>query len=277
MQNDMMPQFGGKSQAKTDSQAQSQPQSQPQVRPEGFGSATPELEKEKVFTSLRREQILPVLTVIFGFLALIFLVSTIALAVKKPSIGSMTVESSSSSSAEVPTASTLMFSTNKISDPISDANYKFGAIVRNADGHQVVAVFANNSGSGFTIDVNWEFVAPYYGVNSSRVDQESFKVMTNEVVADVVVGRATNDVKDDVLLLLLANGKVQYMPLRESLEKYSFNIVGEFDDISDAVKFYRVQETVNGETIETTMVQKTDGTIIDMRSQLLKVVGKDTK
>lgn len=277
MQNDMMPQFGGKSQAKTDSRAQPQTQSQPQVRPGGFGSATPELEREKVFTSLKREQILPVLTVIFGFLALIFLVSTIALAVKRPSSASITVESSSSSSAEVPAVSTLMFSTNKISDPISDANYKFGAIVRNADGHQVVAVFANNSGSGFTIDVNWEFVAPYYGVNSSRVDQESFKVMTNEVVADMVVGRATNDVKDDVLLLLLANGKVQYMPLRESLEKYSFKIVGEFDDISDAVKFYRVQETVNGETIETTMVQKTDGTIIDMRSQLLKVVGKDTK
>ncbi|MBQ3309668.1 hypothetical protein IJG78_03260, partial [Candidatus Saccharibacteria bacterium] len=260
MQNDMMPQFGVKAQAKTDSQAQPQTQSQPQAQPEGFGSATPELEREKVFTSLKREQILPVLTVIFGFLALIFLVSTIALAVKKPSSTSMTVESSSSSSAEVPAVSTLMFSTNKISDPISDANYRFGAIVRNADGHQVVAAFANNSGSGFTIDVNWEFVAPYYGVNSSRVDQESFKVMTNEVVADMVVGRATNDVKDDVLLLLLANGKVQYMPLRESLEKYSFKIVGEFDDISDAVKFYRVQETVNGETIETTMVQKTDGT-----------------
>lgn len=277
MQNDMMPQFGGKGQAKIDSQAQLKTQPQPQAQPGGFGSATPELEREKVFTSLRREQILPVLTVIFGFLALIFLVSTIALAVKKPSSGSMTVESSSSSSAEVPAVSTLMFSTNKISDPISDANYKFGPIVRNADGHQVVAAFANNSGSGFTIDVNWEFVAPYYGVNSSRVDQESFKVMTNEVVADMVVGRATNDVKDDVLLLLLANGKVQYMPLREILEKYSFKIVGEFDDISDAVKFYRVQETVNGETIETTMVQKTDGTIIDMRSQLLKVVGKDTK
>ena len=36
MQNDMMPQFGVKSQAKTDSQAQPQTQSQPQVQPGGF-------------------------------------------------------------------------------------------------------------------------------------------------------------------------------------------------------------------------------------------------
>lgn len=225
---------------------------------------------------LRKEQILPVLTAIFGFLALIFLVSTIALAVKKPNTGSFTIENNNPS-VEIPAASTLMYSTSKIADPVNDANYRFGAVVKNDDGHQVVAAYTNSPASGLSLEVKWEFVAPYYTVNSSRVDQETFKVLTNEVVADMIIGRATNDRKDDVLLLLLANGKIQYLPLRESLEKYSFKIVGEFDDVADVVKFYRVQETVNGETIETVMAQKTDGTIIDLRPQLLKIVGKDTK
>lgn len=275
MQNDTMPQFGVQ---KQNSEAKSEkPVPVRPSQPVAFGSATENLKRRSFFSNLNRDQILPAVTAIFGFLALIFLVATIALATSKTETGLVRVENQTPSSTELAKTATLMFNEAKISNAVEGATYRFGEIVRSNDGHQVVAAYANNNSTGISFEVNWEFVVPYYAVNSARVDQETFKVATNEVVADMTIGKATNDQKDDVLLLLLADGTVKYMPLRESLEKYSFKVVGEIEEATDVVKFYKVQETINGESIETTMMQKADGTIIDLKPQLLKIVGKDVK
>ena len=242
---------------------------------EGFGSATPELEKQKKFTSLTKEQILPILVAIFGCLTLVFLVSTIALAVNKPNVSSNTV-STVESNVSISTQA-LSFSIDKIANKSSSEAYKLGTIVRNSDDHQVVTAFANTSGTGLTFEVNWEFANAYYSVNSTRVDQETFKISTNGAIADIVIGRSSNDPKDDVLLIFLNDGTIQYMPIRNSLENYSFRVVGVISDVSEVVKYYRVYETVNNELIETIMVQQVDGKIVDLRPQLLKIVGKDIK
>ncbi len=249
------------------------PQSSPQSA--GFGSATPQIEKEKKVTSLTKEQALAVLAAVFGCLALVFLVSTIAIAVNKPTT---TAEGANRTPQSVASMGLLTYDTDKIENRIEGETYKMGQIIRNVDGHQVIAVFANDDGNGISFEVNWEFANSYYDVNSSRVDQEVFKItMGEESVADLMVGRASDDPRDDVLLILLANGTVQYMPIRQSLEKYSFKVAGEIAGAANVAKFYRVYETVNDELVGTIMAQQIDGKIIDLRQQLLKIVGKDIK
>ena len=226
-------------------------------------------------TSFKKAQVLPALVAVFGFLALIFMVSTIALAVNMSQSGQSTQEESTISFSE--TADVLRFSTENIENLIDDASYKYGSVVKDVDGHQVVSASINNDGEGVVFEVNWEFVSRYYNLDSTRVDQESFKIATSKPVADITIGRATNENNDDVLLLLLTDGTIHYMPIRQSLGQYSFKIVGMIEDIDNIVKFYHVNEVANGESFNTVMVQRDDGSIVDLRSRLLQVVGKDTK
>ena len=279
MQNGGMPQFGsqGNNQSsRMNSRAVQVGNSQPHPQQNSFGSAILDSTKTSTLTNLKKEQILPALVAIFGFLALIFMVSTIALAVTRPSDDSGTGQNTGTP-AQSATAETMGFFIDKISNPTENVTYRYGTSIRNAEDHQVLAVYTNDSYKGITMDVNWEFVAGYYNVNSTRVDQESFKMIKNKEVADLMIGRASNDRVDDVLLVLLADGTVWYMPIRQSLEKYSFEIVDKITDVENAVKFYKASETVNGEALETVMVQQANGQIIDLRQQLLKAVGKDIK
>lgn len=301
MQNNTMPQFGVKkhdqvrqtepvfSSGFQSQQSKSSVIAQPQNRPQpsfltnnlntnnfNANNKIPSSKKPSFFTSLGREQILPALVAFFGFMTLIFMVATIVLAIDSSSTVVETKADSNKTARSLSTE-TLMFSPGKIENINEGETYKMGQIVRTAEGQQAIAVFSDNAGAGVTLDVNWEFAAVYYGVNSSRVDQESFNISTNEVVTDLVIGRASNSQKDDVLLMILASGIVKYMPIRESLERYSFKVSGEIDGVSEAVKFYHVYETVNNELTETVMVQQADGKIIDLRSELLRIVGKDTK
>lgn len=290
MQNGGMPQFGAQNNNQANqsgnglasSQAQVGQAQNGQVQPEQqavFGSVAPVPEKSKTFTSLKKEQIMPALVAIFGFLTLIFLVSTIALAASKPSSNSGTKQSTSTVTASA-TAELMRFSPSKIINPTADATYRLGTIVKNADGHQVITAFADEKTNNVIFEVNWEFVKDYYNVNSTRVDQETFRITTGEPeieVADILIGRAGSDRMDDVLLILMTDGTIEYMPIRSSLEKYAFRMIGKIADAENIVKFYNVYETVKGELTETLVAQKANGEIVDLRSQLLKIVGKDTK
>ena len=282
MQPNGMPQFGGQRNNRSQVTQSAQPVFGGQeavfsANPNHVETATTieKKKKDNPFTSLKKDQVLPALVAIFGFLALIFLVSTIALAVAKPK-SEDTISEKTTIINESATAEVLRFIPDKIVDG-DGIKYKYGPIIKNNDGHLVVATNINGVGMGATLEVNWEFAANYYQVSSTRVDQELFRIPTNVLIADLMIGRASNDQLDDVLLIMLTNGKIAYMPLRESLEKYSFKSYGEIDDVSDAVKFYRAYEDVNGEFIETVLVQKSSGEIVDLRQQLLKIVGKDIK
>ncbi len=235
-----------------------------------------EIPQYNVQNDNKKTQILPALVAVFGFLALIFLISTIALAVTRPAVektSSQEIETITTSA----TAEVLRFLPSKIENPIEGEPYKFGPIIYNMDGHQVLAAFTNPTKANMTLDVNWEFAASYYETSSTRVDQETFRISTEKPVADILIGRASNSKLDDILLMLRTDGRVVYMPVRESLVKYSFKVYGELEGVSDVVKFYKVNEDINGELIETVMAQKADGSIIDLRAQLLKIVGKDIK
>ena len=288
MQNGGMPQFGAQDNSLANQSGGSgmpqmqteQPQMQAQPGQQAvFGGVAPVPKQSNTLTSLKKEQVMPALVAIFGFLALIFLISTIALAVSKPSSDSSTKQNTSMVTQSA-TAELLRFSPSKITNPTADATYKLGTIVKNIDGHQVITAFADEKTNNVIFEVNWEFVKDYYNVNSTRVDQETFRITTGEPeveVADIFIGRAGNERMDDVLLVLMTDGTIEYMPIRSSLEKYSFRMTGKIADAEDIVKFYNVYETVKGELTETLVAQKANGEIIDLRSQLLKIVGKDTK
>lgn len=249
-------------------------------------SMQPMMSKQKkpgFFTTLSREQVLTGLTVIFGILALVFLVTTIAIAVKKPETAVQERPQVQSISLSEMESTTLGFFTKKIENPTENAIYKLNADVYNSDDQAVVSALIIVSNNGIDFTVNWEFAKDYYKLNSSRVDVEMFPIATTQPIADVTIGRASKYVTDDVLLILMADGTIEYMPIRAALEGYAIKDYGKLGEIKDVVKFYHAQETVKEtedsslEYTDTVLAQQTDGTIIDLRELLLKAVGKDLK
>ena len=87
MQPNGMPQFGGQNNNRNNQMAHpvqaahggQEPLFSANPNFVATGSAIAEKKKNNVFTNLKKEQILPALVAIFGFLALIFLVSTMCL------------------------------------------------------------------------------------------------------------------------------------------------------------------------------------------------------
>ena len=269
------PEFGHQSQSTQSTQSMRSMQSTQPI--------APKQKKPNFFTTLTREQVLTGLVAVFGVLALVFLITTIAIAVRKPEAAvqeRVQVQSISLSEME---STTLGFFTTKIKNPTDAAAYRLSRNIYNADDQIVISATIIPSNNGVDVAVNWEFVKDYYKVNSSRVDGETFSIVTTQPVADITIGRASKYATDDVLLILMADGTIEYMPIRAALEGYSIKDYGKLGDVKDVVKFYHVQETVKEtedselEYTDTVLAQQTDGSIIDLRELLLTSVGKDIK
>lgn len=224
--------------------------------------------------SLMKEQILIFICVGLGVLALIFIVATIFLATnKQPSTDT------SSASGPVVSVSALGFSADRISNATSGATYRLNLADKDSSGNSVLSVRAGSASTPatVTIEVNWEFVNSYYNINVARNDNETFTLELNANVIDLAFGHPTNLSSDTVLLMLLDDGSVAYMPLAKALQSRNIKGYGKLDDIDNVVKFYQADVTESYETSATTLAQRDDGEIIDLRSRLLAIIGKDSQ
>lgn len=221
---------------------------------------------------LSREQILIFVSVGLGILALIFLVMTIALAVNQNgSVKDERIVAPSVSSSQ------LGFATNKIENAASGAAYRLALSARDNSGNNVVNIRVGSDSQNLTMEVNWEFVSQYYGISVARNDNETFTIDFGRNIADVTFGYATNLSSDAVLLVLLDDGSVAYMPMAKALQGRNIKNYGKLEDLSEIVKFYQADLTESYETSATTLAQDVNGGIVDLRSRLLAIIGKDSQ
>ena len=109
----------------------------------------------------------------------------------------------------------------------------------------------------------------------SVLDDVTCKTMMGEYLL-YFDGILFGGIYDDRLLVKKVDNNKKYN-MKEVIPYQNAKPMYYVEDIDNIVKFYHVNEVANGESFNTVMVQRDDGSIVDLRSRLLQVVGKDTK
>ncbi|MBR2588770.1 hypothetical protein IKE84_00250 [Candidatus Saccharibacteria bacterium] len=220
---------------------------------------------------------LVILSVSLGVIALVAIVVSVWLLVNQ----------STSTKVETPTkvattvandpvsAETFGFYPKKITNPTSDVIYRLGVHRSTADGNGVFGAYINTSNSAVDLYIYWSYIANYYGVTTENAERELATITFDQPVADIVIGETGQSVGGDVLLFLLADGTVEYMPVVKALQNRDFRSYGQLAGVSDVVKFYHVDavsDTGDWSGYVTTLAQREDGSIIDLQSFMLAVL-----
>lgn len=167
------------------------------------------------------------------------------------------------------TAKTLGFTQGKITNPADSITYRLGVHRSNANGNGVFGAYIDTENSGVELYIYWEFAGAFYDINTGgRTDRQLARISFDRPVVDITIGEHGQYVGGDVLLFLLQDGTVEYMPIVRALENQTFNSFGRLGGLTDIVKFYHTDAIGDASGYITTLTQKTDGQIIDLQEFL---------
>ena len=213
------------------------------------------------------------LSVALGVIALISVVVTIWLLVNgnkstKVETPAQTTTSTTTKQEQV-SAKTFGFYTNKITNPTQDVIYRLGVHRSNKDGNGVFGAYISTNNSSVDLYIYWQYIADYYGVTSDKTERALATISFEKPVVDIVIGETGQHVGGDVLLFLLSDGTVEYMPVVKALQNQDFRSYGQLAGVKDVVKFYHVDavsDTGDWSGYITTLAQREDGSIVDLQS-----------
>lgn len=213
------------------------------------------------------------LSVALGVIALISVVVTIWLLVNgnkstKVETPAQTTTSTTTKQEQV-SAKTFGFYTNKITNPTQDVIYRLGVHRSNKDGNGVFGAYISTNNSSVDLYIYWQYIADYYGVTSDKTERALATISFEKPVVDIVIGETGQHVGGDVLLFLLSDGTVEYMPVVKALQNQDFRSYGQLAGVKDVVKFYHVDavsDTGDWSGYVTTLAQREDGSIVDLQS-----------
>ncbi len=213
------------------------------------------------------------LSVALGVIALVSVVVTIWLLVNgnkstKVETPAQTTTSTTTKQEQV-SAKTFGFYTNKITNPTQDVIYRLGVHRSNKDGNGVFGAYISTNNSSVDLYIYWQYIADYYGVTSDKTERALATISFEKPVVDIVIGETGQHVGGDVLLFLLSDGTVEYMPVVKALQNQDFRSYGQLAGVKDVVKFYHVDavsDTGDWSGYVTTLAQREDGSIVDLQS-----------
>lgn len=175
-------------------------------------------------------------------------------------------------------AKILGFFPNKITNPTADVIYRLGAHRTNAEGKAVIGAYINTTNKAVEVYVYWEFVNGLYGVTTDRTDRELFTLEFDQTISDITIAESSEDPGRDIILILLSDGTVQYVPVLMSLQTKTFQASGQLAGVADVVKFYNtdaVSDTGDFSGYRTTLAQRSDGSIIDLKPFLISATNPE--
>ncbi len=259
----------------------------PSIDPNKDFSSAPSkypVQKESLLDKLKSRTVnekLVFLSVILGVIALISTTIAVWSLVNKPktSVSSNNGNSSSSisTSDQDYSAKALGFYPSKIVNPDSDIIYRLGKHRTNAEGKSVIGAYINTENSAIEVYVYWEYVKDFYGVDSGKNERELFTVPFDKKIADIAFAESGQSTGGDVIIVLLSDGTVHYIPVLMSLQTRSFQTSGQLNGVAEVVKFYKsdaVSDTGDLLGYTTTLAQRADGTIIDLQSFLISATSQ---
>lgn len=219
-----------------------------------------------------------VLTIVFGVLTAITSTVLIYLFVNNNGNKSASTTTASVSTEEVKEGiiKSLGFFPNKLINPSDDVNYRIGVHRFDYSGRYVFGSYIGGNKSAAEVYVYWQYIKDYYGVDTDRDTRENITISFDQSVSEVYIGESGTSVKGDVLLFLLEDGTVEYMPVVEALKNHDFRSFGQLGGVEDIVKFYRADAITNERSYYTTLVQRADGSIIDLQTLLRAAVAGES-
>ncbi len=236
---------------------------EPQPQPQPFSSAP----------KTKNPNTLIYIIVALGVVALIAITVCIWLIVDKTK--STTIEttnnktSTSTTEEQEITAKTLGFFPKKIKNPADGVTYRLGVHREDNDENGVFGAYINTENSGVELYIYWAFISGYYGIDTGgRSDRQLAHINFDQPIADIALGESGQTVGGDVLLFLMQDGTVEYMPIVKALTENRLESYGKMGGLTDIVKFYRTDAIdSNGDFSGyiTTLAQKTNGQIIDLQ------------
>ncbi|MBR5408784.1 hypothetical protein IK112_02435 [Candidatus Saccharibacteria bacterium] len=170
---------------------------------------------------------------------------------------------------------TFGFYTDKIANPTPDVIYRLSVHRATNDGNGVFGAYINADNTAVDLYIYWSYISNFYNISTDLTERELKTISFNQPVIDLTIGETGQDVNGDVLLFLLADGSVEYMPIVDALEKHSLKSYGQLAGVADVIKFYRVDavgDTGDWRGYISTLAQRKDGSIIDLQNFMKAVL-----
>ena len=160
----------------------------------------------------------------------------------------------------------LDFDTSKIVNSTADSyelqNYNGTIDVILDETREIATLSFNRKTLSDTYGLNWDTT----GVVEGTVEEKT--ITFTQGVKDVFVGGIGQDISGDVILFLMDDGTVEYIPVYKALSSNGIDGLisyGTLNDLKDVVKFYSVGAIRNlvGSSV-TILAQTKDGTLYDL-------------
>ena len=160
----------------------------------------------------------------------------------------------------------LDFDTSKIVNSTADSyelqNYNGTINVRLDDTRKIATLSFNRKTLSHTYGLNWDTT----GVVEGTVEDKA--ITFTQGVKDVYVGGIGQDMSSDIILFLMDDGTIEYIPIYQALSTNGIDGLtsyGTLPDLKDIVKFYSVGAIRNpvGSSV-TILAQTKDGTLYDL-------------
>ena len=160
----------------------------------------------------------------------------------------------------------LDFDTSKIVNSNADTyelqNYNGTINVRLDETRKLATLSFNRKTLSDTYALNWDTT----GVVEGTVEDKT--ITFNQGIKDIYVGGIGQDMSGDIILFLMDDGTVEYIPVYQALSTSGVDGLisyGTLQDLKDIVKFYSVGAIRNpvGSSV-TVLAQTKDGTLYDL-------------
>ncbi len=160
----------------------------------------------------------------------------------------------------------LDFDTSKIVNSTADSyelqNYNGTINVRLDNTRKIATLSFNRKTLSDTYGLNWDTT----GVVEGTVEDKT--ITFTQGIKDVYVGGIGQDMSGDIILFLMDDGTVEYIPVYKALSTGGVDGLtsyGTLQDLKDVVKFYSVMAIRNpvGSSV-TILAQTKDGTLYDL-------------
>lgn len=135
-----------------------------------------------------------------------------------------------------------------------------------------INISLDEAGTKATLGINNALVNETYAlgwtVDSNNYTYDLHEITFNQKVTDIFFGGIGQDATGDIILFLMEDGTVEYIPVKQALSKGIDNLRSyrTISGISDVVKFYQASVSVGTSGANTVLVQTKDGRLYDLSS-----------
>ena len=154
----------------------------------------------------------------------------------------------------------------------NEANYDY---LLNAEFNHWGIEAIDTSNTKMRLRFHWDSVKEeFFELNSTNTGYDNVDINLTKRVSDVEIALIENGAGSEVIIFLMEDGTVEYIPLRKAFLTNNINFFGILPGVDNIVKIYTaVATTKSVGSHDTILAQKSDGTFYDL-APIIKNTGR---